>query len=257
MPNSVYLNPPTEPEGKYLFWQPPRHYANQKQQLTDEQVFRTKERHSDFDIWELLQDREAALQFYRWKRRIEKHVSPDITSPGDVLQASTDAFDRKYYPPRGICSHPIPQVTLRHLQDTTRPNTLSSELRSTLENSERFTLKLENRLGKSDLQHVVARVHLCRIETVDDQPIENCPHLVLKIFDDRFMDMPNPYDEDGVILEDNENITSYLSFSSFLTAEWHVRGELTAYEKMKVAQGSIIPYFYGAHEVKSSSLKSY
>ena len=56
-------------------------------------------------------------------------------------------------------------------------------------------------------------MHLCRIETVDGQPIENCPQLVLKIFDDRFMEMPNRYDEDGVILEDNENITSYLSFS--------------------------------------------
>ena len=256
MLNSVYINPPLEPEGKYLFWQPPRQYANQKQQLTDEQVFRTKERHSDFDILKLIEDREAALQFYRWKRHIEKHISLDITSPGDVLQASTDAFDRQCYPPRGICSHPIPQVTLQHLQDTTRPNPLSSELRSKLENSERFTLKLEKRLGISDLQHVNTRVHLCRIETVDDQPIENCPQLVLKIFDDRFMEMINPYDEDGV-MDDYENITSYLSFSSFLTAEWHVRGELTAYEKMKVAQGSIIPYFYGAHEVKSSSLELY
>ena len=98
-------------------------------------------------------------------------------------------------------------------------------------------------------------MHPCRIETVDGQPIESCSQLVLKIFDDRFMDMPNPYDEDGVILEDNETITSFLSLSSFVTAEWHVRGELTAYEKMKVAQGSIIPYFYGAHEVKSSSLE--
>ena len=25
---------------------------------------------------------------------------------------------------------------------------------------------------------------------------------------------------------------------------------MTAYEKMKVAQGSLIPYFYGAHKVK-------
>ena len=91
-------------------------------------------------------------------------------------------------------------------------------------------------------------MYLCRIETVDGQPIENCPQLVLKLFDDRFMDIPNPYDEDGVILEANENISSYLSVSSFLTAEWHVRAELTAYEKMKVAQG-------GAHEVKSSSLE--
>jgi hypothetical protein len=44
-------------------------------------------------------------------------------------------------------------------------------------------------------------------------------------------------------------------FQLVLTAEWHrdVRGELTASEKMKMAQGSLIPYFYGAHKARHLS----
>ena len=74
----------------------------------------------------------------------------------------------------------------------------------------------------------------------------------MKIFDDRFMEVSNPYDEDGV-LEDEENFRVDVWFQSILTAEWHVRGELTAFEKMKMAQGSLIPYFYGAHKASLTS----
>jgi hypothetical protein len=37
-------------------------------------------------------------------------------------------------------------------------------------------------------------------------------------------------------------------FQTIMTAEW--RGELTAFEKMQMAQGSLIPYFYGAHKAR-------
>ena len=81
-------------------------------------------------------------------------------------------------------------------------------------------------------------------------PYKIVPQLVMKIIDDRFMEIPNnPYNEDGV-LEDNEIISTdlWLQRITILTAEWHVRGELTAFEKM--AQGSLIPYFYGAHKAR-------
>ena len=75
----------------------------------------------------------------------------------------------------------------------------------------------------------------------------------MKIFDDRFMEVHNPYNEDGVS-ENNENFIADLSswFQTIVTvtAEWHVRGELTAFEKVGMAQGSLIPYFYGAHKVR-------
>ena len=59
----------------------------------------------------------------------------------------------------------------------------------------------------------------------------------------------NPYYEDGV-LEDNGNIgtDNWLQSIMIRTAEWYMRGQLTAFEKMEMAQGSLIPYFYGTHK---------
>ena len=246
MPQAIYLNPPIEPTGKILFWLPPPNYDYKP--LTDEEVFRTKHRHSDFNILKLLEDREGALQFFRWRLHVEKHISPKITSAGDILECTTNEFDQRCHPPRGICSKPIPPPTLQHMENVLRPNPVSSVLRSTLKDSKRFTIKLGKALGDSNLEQVtIARAHLCLIETIDGHPIQNCPELVMKIFDDRFMKVPNPYNKDGV-LEDNENFSADHWFQAILTAEWHVRGELTAFEKMEMAQGSLIPYFYGAHK---------
>ena len=138
------------------------------------------------------------------------------------------------------------------MENILRPNPLSSVLRSTLNDSKRFTIKLGRALGDSNLEHAITRVHLFVIETIDGHPIQNCPRLVMKIFDDRYMEIfNNPYNEDGV-LEDNEIISTdlWLQKITILTAEWHVRGELTAFEKMEMAQGSLIPYFYGAHKAR-------
>jgi hypothetical protein len=60
MPPCVYLSPPLEATGKYPFWLPPRRYDGDDR-LTDEQVFLTKRRYSDFDIMKLIEDRKAAL----------------------------------------------------------------------------------------------------------------------------------------------------------------------------------------------------
>ncbi len=242
MPPSTYLNTPKEPEGKYVFWLPPRHYDGKP--LTDEAVFRTKHRISDFDILKLLDDREGAFQFFRWKQYVEKHVSPNITCAGDTLECTTNGFDQQYHPPRGLFSKPIPPSTLLHMANILRPNPLSSILRSALNNSRRFTIKLGRSLGDNNL---ITRIHLCRIERIDDLPIENCPELAMKIYDDRFMEMASPYDEDEIQLYD-KSASTYLWFQFALT---HMRGELTAYEKMEVAQGSLIPYFYGAHKARA------
>lgn len=251
MPKFIYLSPPIEPMGKYVFWLPPRHYDDAP--LTDEQVFQTKHRHSDFDILKLIDDRERALQFFRWKRYVEKTVSPHITSVDDEIECITNEFDRQYHPPRGLCWKPIPTHTLQHMKSVLRPNTLSSELLSAVKNSKRFTIKLGRALGDPITNRIIARVHLCRITSIDGRPVENSPEIVMKIFDDRFMENPSPYNEDG-LLEDDVSST-HLSewFETVLTAEWHVRGELTALEKMEMAQGSLIPYFYGAHKVGISS----
>ena len=54
----------------------------------------------------------------------------------------------------------------------------------------------------------------------------------MKIYDDRFMDMASPYDEDEIQLYD-QSTSTHVWFQFALTEEWDIRGELTAYEKHK------------------------
>jgi hypothetical protein len=42
---------------------------------TDEEVFASHHRHSDFDFFALARDPDRGLQFFRWKENIEKNVS--------------------------------------------------------------------------------------------------------------------------------------------------------------------------------------
>lgn len=244
----MYLNIPDEPAGKYQFWLPSRHYESVL--LTDEEVFQTKHRNSDFDILKLMEDRDGALQFFRWKQNLQKSLSPHITASGEDVECTTNDFDQQYRPPRGICSKPIPPQTLHHMETILRPNPFSPELLSSLKGSKHFTITLGELLERTDLSEAVARVHLCHLKSIDGRPVENSPELVMKIFDDRFMRIINPYNEDGLLEEDVavEHLPEWLQ--SVLTAEWHVRGELTAFEKMEMAQGSLIPYFFGAHKVR-------
>ena len=89
----------------------------------------------------LLEDWEDALQFFRWKLQVEKHISHKITSAGDIVECTTNEFDQRYHPPRGVCSKPIPLPTLQHMENILRPNPLSSVLCSTSNDSKRFTIK--------------------------------------------------------------------------------------------------------------------
>jgi hypothetical protein len=122
-----------------------------------------------------------------------------------------------------------------------RPNPLSSALRSALNDSRRFTIKLGRSLGDNN---VVTRIHLCRVERIDDLSIENCPELIMKIYDDKW---PSHMTRTRYKLYD-QSTSTHVWFQFALTEEWDIGGEWTAYEKMKVAQGSLMPYFYGAHK---------
>jgi hypothetical protein len=256
MPPFAYLNPPEVPRETNLSWLPSPSYDDEP--LTDLELIRTKHRISDFNILELMEKRELddVSQFFRWKILVEKYIPPEITSAGDILECTTNEFDQRFHPPRGVCSKSIPPLTLQHMENILRPNPLSSVLRSTLNDSKHFTIKLGRALGDLgdfDLKYDIARVHLCVIETIDGHPIQNCPELVMKIFDDRFACVPeNPFYDNPYYgeleLGDNENFVDTDLW--LLTAEWHVRGELTAFEKMEMAQGSLIPYFYGAHKAR-------
>jgi len=78
--------------------------------------------------------------------------------------------------------------------------------------------------------------------------MQNCLELVM-IFDDGFMNVPNPY-EDGVLEDDDVGADLWFRTIRILRAERQVTGGLTVFEKMEMPQGSLIPFFCGAHKFR-------
>jgi hypothetical protein len=74
--------------------------------------------------------------------------------------------------------------------------------------------------------------------------IMSCRHrLCLKLFDDRFQPLQSPdEDEDG--LEPRW-------FDRVVVAELYALNEAAAYDKLRSVQGSLVPWFYGTHQVMS------
>jgi len=98
---------------------------------------------------------------------VENTVSPHITTAGDHVECITNEFVQRYRPPRGVCQKPSPLDTVHHMETILRPNPLSPKLLSELNSSNRFTIKLGRALGIPDVAHPIARLHLCRIESID------------------------------------------------------------------------------------------
>lgn len=212
---------------------------------TDEEIFATHHRHSDFDIHTLTRDRDRGLQFFRWKENIEKNVSPVFVTPGAVLHGITNGFFRYN---TGITPYhaveDIPFETADHIRSVQRPCPMGSALSSFL-SSKSFTLHLLEDI--SPKAKGPCRTYKCRITSTDGVMEDASPVLCVKLFDDRFHLMQAPYE--GMM-----HLDVQWWWTEYTTAENLMCSEDSAYKKLEFAQGSLIPRFYGSHLVSSMVL---
>lgn len=214
--------------------------------LSDELVFKTHARHSDFDFYTLAQDRERALQFFRWKAHIEENVSPVIAVTGDVIQGITNCFSRRcaeLVPLYPVDHDRLPQDTKDHIESIRRECLLDeSSIMDAFASSERFSLELLGDLTPGQGGRL-CRTLKCRITSTDGRPVEGTsPTMCVKLFDDRFLYMDPP---EGDILEAGPSLEWW--WTKYTSAEERVRNEDAAYKKLAFAQGSLVPRFYGSH----------
>jgi hypothetical protein len=209
---------------------------------SDEEVFATHCRHSDFDFYSLTQDRERALQFFRWKTYIKKNLSPRIASSGDVLLGVTMGFVLRhhefvpFFPPDDL-----PLETADHIRSVQRPCPLKHIIDAFM-SSDEFSLELLQELTPARDEDI-SRTYTCRIVSINNRPAGDAlPILCVKLFDDRFHHMEPPGDN----LRER---TLCWWWTLYITAEDHVRREHAAYKKLEFMQGSLIPRFYGSHSV--------
>lgn len=210
--------------------------------LPDDKVFATHQTHSDFDIPTVINHRLRAEQLVRWKVHMQATIPPHICAPGDTLRGQTWGFARRnsplrpYYP-----ADDLPADTMSHMQAVQRPEPLVGKARTTFASSDDFSLQLMQELAPK-AEGRLSRTFMCHLVSIDG--VETVPprRLCVKLLDDRFHDI-------GLTEEVLTTSDVKRWFYKFIYAEDFVRREVAAYEKLKLVQGSLIPWFYGAHRV--------
>ncbi|KAF8957526.1 hypothetical protein BDZ97DRAFT_1846024, partial [Flammula alnicola] len=211
----------------------------------DEQVFATHRRHSDFDFATLVRDRARALQFFRWHEHVRQQYSKLVAHPNDMPTAVTNEVGmilpavRPIYP---FDASEIPTDTATHLKEIRRESPLvTAGIAEPFERSKSFTLKIQNILSEGS-ERGICTVYRCQIASIDDNPVSS-PFLCLKLFDDRFQPLQSPN-------EDHEELDELLPrwFDPVVIAEMYALNEAFAYDKLRPAQGSVVPWFYGTHQ---------
>lgn len=203
----------------------------------DKEVFSRYLRHSDFDHPVLFNSKAHEEQFYRWQYHMVKVVKSHTTCAGDVLRGITNKFARTnpllrpYYP----AIRP-PKPTMQYFGRYRRPDPMR-DYSSQFQQSSSFNIRIIRELTdkRSDTRPRPCRTYVCQLVSLDNRRLLiRTPLLCLKLFDDRFFVIENMW--------------------SLHTAEDLIRNEIAVYQKLDFMQGSLLPYFYGAHLVSQSIL---
>ncbi|KAG8985554.1 hypothetical protein FRB94_012229 [Tulasnella sp. JGI-2019a] len=195
---------------------------------SDKDVFHACKSISDFDLYTLHQDRGRAEQFFRWKAWAAQQATKRPCATGDALIVQPSAFDRLYTcPPNAAPLLPLPSRTVTHLQEAQRPKALT--VTAAVQSLKRFEVSITRIIKTAAEGSQIAAVYEVRM---------GGQLLCLKVFDDRLYPIEPP--------EDSEDPLRYW-FQGLQTAEDAVRTEQGVYQRLEHAQGSVVPWYYGAH----------
>ncbi|KAJ3768500.1 hypothetical protein FB446DRAFT_815874 [Lentinula raphanica] len=216
---------------------------NPHQLLSDAELFATHHRHSDFDMVTLVRDRARTLQFFRWHEHMSKTLSKVVAHPHDTLTAKAKEvglFNIESRPIYPFDVTEIPPDTAAHLEAIQRTSPLAAAgVETSFKSSKSFTIKIQDVVNEGS-ESGICTVYRCQITTIDNVPVST-PSLCLKLFDDRFQPLHGPEDD-----ELDQDPSMWLS--GIVYAELGALNESFAYEKLLPVQGSIVPWFYGAHQ---------
>lgn len=214
--------------------------------LSEKDVFATHKHHHDFDLYMLMNRPALALQFLRWK--LHECVSQIQTvRPGDKLLCATDGFAKQHHPlvpywP--VDTEAIPSSTMECIQTVARLHALGEEARIRLATSSVFELDIAEQLAPGRTPRG-ATVHRCRITSIDGETIHAGPQkLCVKLFDDRLLWVHPPEEPEAETVDADAGW-----WANWSTSQEGIRREHASYQQLSFAQGSLVPWYYGAHKV--------
>ena len=213
--------------------------------LSDPEAFSTHMRHSDFDYYTLTHDRDRALQFFRWKDWMKNNCPPVVASPGTIIQASTHTFTQTYTELRPF--YPLDEIsadTTSHIKAVQRPCPMKARgILDNLNTSRRLSIEILDELTQNRAV-ALCRTFKCRLTSLDGKGMHDIsPDLCVKFYDDRFHTMDSP-------TEDLLDAGIRWWWMNYTDAETRVLHEIMTYKRLNFLQGSLAPWYYGAHSVR-------
>ena len=198
-----------------------------------------------FDLYTLLNSREHALQYFRWKERAAERALLRPIEVGNILSAATNGFKKRYIQGKvGKPYEPIPEDTLQHFKMNQRPQPL---IQAVLEQSERFSVRVDRILKAADKGSKLGTTVVCSVVSIESPAHRSSPasqQLCLKVFDDRLTPLDPP----------NEELDPKYWFDGYSTAQDLVMAEDSVYRSLIDVQGSLVPWYLGAHVVSKISV---
>lgn len=211
--------------------------------ISDEDAMRLWSQKSDIDWYTACNDAEYRAVVSRWmQNNLSTFQGKPFLSPGDVLQVDTFAFSARsqhlhlepIYP-----KEPLPSETASYLERTRR-NTEDRSLKTRLSEVERFAIRILDEIDSSNVED--GSSFACEIVTTQDVPWTGKTKLRVKIFDDRRMG-------DQEIVAEGPDDRQWFCHANGTHSDTLVALEDAIYHRLDHAQGSVMPYYYGAHEV--------
>lgn len=172
---------------------------------------------------------------------LETFQGKDFLSIGDVLQVKPSAFNHQLKPL--FDKEPLPSDTSAYIEEIRR-NTDDHAFRTALSQMDSFEIIILDEVDSSDIMD--GSSFACEILTAGNAPLARKTKFRVKIFDDRRIGNPE-------IVKIGPDDSQWYFHAKWTHGDVLSALEDAAYRRLDHAQGSILPYYYGAHKVMLAS----
>ncbi|KAG8939521.1 hypothetical protein FRC04_006246 [Tulasnella sp. 424] len=212
----------------------------ERRTITNEDAMQRWSQKRDIDWYTACNDATYRGVVSHWMREsLLAHQGNQLVTHGDVLRARFSAAGPDLRPKPIYAKEPLPTDTASFLEETRR-RTNETALGEKLEEAGEWEVRILSEIDSSNREDGAS--FTCEVVSVGGVAWGGDRQYRIKIFDDRRMgDLDAVNQESGVL--------QWYYDAAFSQSDILVGLEDAAYRRLNHAQGSILPYYYGVHEI--------
>lgn len=209
-----------------------------KRRILEGDAMRLWSQKNDIDWYTACNDADYRAVVSSWMRNmLEAFQGKDFLSSGDVLQVQPSAFHHQLKPL--FDKESLPPDTSTYIKEIRR-NTDDHAFRTKLSQMDSFEIRILGEVDSSDIMD--GSSFACEVFAATNVPWARKTKFRVKMFDDRRIGNPE-------ILKIGPGDSQWFFHAKWTHGDVLAALEDAAYRRLDHTQGSILPYYYGAHKV--------